>query len=113
MENKRFRQYDFNMLPKEIPILGEKYKLIFIKDLRDDDGNLLCGMAMLHLKEIHLCAGMSYESTMATLNHEMIHVVINTVGADQTIPHNMVEVLCESIGNHFQRFYSSLYENLY
>ena len=65
------------MIPHEILICGEKWKIIFSEHMNADDSE---GECYKILREIHLATGRSSDSTNSTLIHEILHAILDIGG---------------------------------
>jgi len=81
-------------MKKTINILGEKYSYIKVNP---EEIAGYAGQANYQERTIKVIKGMSKKDTDQTLIHECIHIILHTVGVDQTMSLEMTEVLCESI----------------
>lgn len=87
------------MLPKTIDVMGQKYKIKFVKQI-NFGGHDAIGLCDPNTFTIYLHESLKKNkaSMYETLGHEFIHGVIAAIGADQSLSHEMNEVLAQSIG---------------
>lgn len=79
-------------------ILGRKYSLKLNNSLTEIG---LAGRCSYEPPTIEFAEDTSLD-VVHTILHEAIHATINRVGVDQTVPIEIIEVLCESIPNMLQ-----------
>lgn len=80
-------------LPKSIKVFGETYKIKVIKE--KDPVNL--GLCDFQKKIILVHDRQSSKEIMHTLIHEVGHAVFNRIGLNQSISHDLEEVIVDSI----------------
>lgn len=82
---------------KYINIKGTKYKYIETNKLEGD----VVAMCDKQNKIIYQHPDRTEEEKKKNLIHETVHGILCEVGADQTIPSALEEVICESISTTF------------
>lgn len=92
----------------KVDILGKKVtiKRTARKTMSKEFGYPVDGYFCPSKYEIHIAKDMEKEKFKQTLLHELIHVCMNRVGADQVISPELQEILCESIANSLAAFVS-------
>jgi hypothetical protein len=94
-----FISKDGKMIPKEINIVGQVYKIKFIKTIPHPSPNAV-GLCDPNTYTIYLHESLKEHKAALyeTLGHEYIHGVMAAIGSDQMMSEEMVEVLAQSIG---------------
>jgi hypothetical protein len=92
---------------KRVKVLGETYKIMFIKDLVDKDGKICDGLTTFDPKIIHIMKDLNDEDTMETLFHEINHAILFESGVVQG---NLSDDLEEVIVQQIAKCYNSIFD---
>lgn len=68
------------MLPDHIIVGPLTYRIVYVRDLKDDDGKWLHGWVLFTEQEMRIDAAMSEERKRITLLHEALHAIEETRG---------------------------------
>lgn len=99
------------VLPKSIVILGRRFKIK--KSTREEmiaayPEGLAAGLIIMSSFEIMILDELTPQEQLHTLFHEGSHAAQSLVGIDQTTPHPMIEVICQTHATLFEDLVKSL-----
>ena len=92
-------------LPKSINIFGLDYKVKIVKELKDDDGNMVDGLFCS--KDAIISIDKDNKNKMHTLIHEMGHAMFHRVSIGQTDINDQVE---EIINNNWATLMTEVFD---
>lgn len=75
-------------------IFGKKIKVKTVKGLREQG---IAGLFSPSSLEILISEEQTKECAIETLIHEVVHSVINRTGINQSLSHELEEVICENV----------------
>lgn len=86
-------------LPTSIRILGQRWRIQYVPDLRDENGTKLDGLTSPATRTISLCAtGHATQALMAsTLVHEILHVILRVSGLNELMSEQMEEAMVRAL----------------
>jgi len=85
-------------LPKYIKIKGQKYKIIYNKNLSKES---IYGDTDMDYKIIRICNSLEGEKLLTTLIHEIGHAIQFETGISQAISVGLQEIICENFSTVF------------
>ena len=78
--------------PSQVIVLGEKYKIKLIKDLKSKG---ICGECDFDKKIISIDSSLKKDDYWSTLIHEIGHAIFNEASINQAISHDLEEVIVD------------------
>ena len=98
--------------PDSIIIKGTKYKVVKVKNLKDDDGNECQGLHDHVLKVISIDSALRGANRRKTFLHELAHAYLYECHIREGLDGQLEEVIIEIIVNAFDKHFDIRWRNL-